>query len=54
MKKNQLRLNDTLRALVDEYIWSNEPVSSLTLNEKHLTQVSSATLRLDLYKLEQM
>ncbi len=54
MKKNQLRLNETLRALVDEYIWSNVPVSSLTLNDKHLTKVSSATLRLDLYKLEQM
>jgi len=54
MKKNQLRLNVTLRALVDEYICSNEPVSSRTLNEKYLDQVSSATLRLDLFKLEQM
>ncbi len=54
MKKNQLRLNDTLRALVDEFIGTNEPVSSRVLNEKYLRQVSSATLRLDLFKLEQL
>lgn len=53
MKKNQLRLNKTLAALVDEYIISNEPVSSRILNEKYLTGVSSATLRLDLMKLEE-
>ncbi len=54
MKKNQLRLHDTLKALVDEYIISSEPVSSRILNEKYLMDVSSATLRLDLLKLEQM
>lgn len=54
MKKNQLRLNETLRALVDEYISSCEPVSSRILNERYLTGVSSATLRLDLMKLEEM
>ncbi len=54
MKKNQLRLNETLTALVDEYISSSEPVSSRILNEKYLTEVSSATLRLDLLKLEQL
>jgi len=53
MKKNQIRLNTALVALVDEYINSNEPVSSRVLNEKYLTEVSSATLRLDLMKLEQ-
>jgi heat-inducible transcriptional repressor len=53
MKKNQIRLNKTLAALVDEFITSNEPVSSRILNEKYLTGVSSATLRLDLMKLEQ-
>lgn len=53
MKKNQLRLNTTLTALVDEFISSNEPVSSRILNEKYLKGVSSATLRLDLMKLEQ-
>ncbi len=52
MKKNQLRLNHTLKALVDEYILTNESVSSRILNEKYLDQVSSATLRLDLLKLE--
>lgn len=54
MKKNQLRLNITLSALVDEFISSNEPVSSRILNEKYLTSVSSATLRLDLMKLEEL
>jgi len=54
MKKNQLRLNETLKALVDEYIHSNEPVSSRILNEKYLSQVSPATLRIDLFKLEEM
>lgn len=53
MKKNQIRLNETLTALVDEYISSCEPVSSRILNEKYLKDVSSATLRLDLLKLEQ-
>ncbi len=54
MKKNQLRLNETLKALVDEYIMSCEPVSSRILNEKYMRNVSSATLRLDLLKLEKM
>ncbi|HOH47399.1 MAG TPA: heat-inducible transcriptional repressor HrcA [Candidatus Cloacimonadota bacterium] len=53
MKKNQIRLNPTFRALVDEFIGSNEPVSSRVLNAKYLVDVSSATLRLDLFKLEQ-
>jgi heat-inducible transcriptional repressor len=53
MKKNEIRLNETLSALVDEFISSCEPVSSRILNEKYLTEVSSATLRLDLLKLEQ-
>lgn len=53
MKKNQQRLIHTLGALVDEYIQSCEPVSSRVLNEKYLTEVSSATLRLDLLKLEE-
>lgn len=54
MKKNELRLNETLCALVDEYIQTDEPVSSRILNEKYLTQVSPATLRIDLFKLEEM
>jgi heat-inducible transcriptional repressor len=54
MKKNDIRLNDTLKALVDEYIQTNEAVSSRMLNEKYLTQVSPATLRIDLFKLEEM
>ena len=39
---------------MDEYILSCEPVSSRILNEKYLQKVSSATLRLDLLKLEKM
>jgi heat-inducible transcriptional repressor len=54
MKKNQLRLNETLCALVDEFIQTNEPVSSRILNEKYLTHVSPATLRIDLFKLEEL
>ncbi len=42
-----------MSALVDEYILTNESVSSRILNEKYLVDVSSATLRLDLLKLEQ-
>ncbi|MDI3504422.1 MAG: heat-inducible transcriptional repressor [Candidatus Cloacimonadota bacterium] len=53
MKKNQERLFHTLGALVDEYIQNCEPVSSRILNEKYLSDVSSATLRMDLLKLEQ-
>lgn len=54
MKKNELRLKHTLCALVDEYIQTNEAVSSRILNEKYLTQVSPATLRIDLFKLEEL
>jgi len=54
MKKNELRLSETLNALVDEFILTNEPVSSRILNEKYLTRVSPATLRIDLFKLEEM
>jgi len=54
MKKNELRLNETLCSLVDEYIQTNEPVSSRILNEKYLKNVSPATLRIDLFKLEEM
>ncbi|MDD3535503.1 MAG: heat-inducible transcriptional repressor HrcA [Candidatus Cloacimonetes bacterium] len=54
MKKNEIRLYQALTALVDEYIQFCEPISSRILNEKHLQDVSSATLRLDLLKLEQM
>ncbi|NLO43929.1 MAG: heat-inducible transcription repressor HrcA [Candidatus Cloacimonetes bacterium] len=54
MKKSKARLIDTLSALVDEYIESCEPVSSRVISEKYIRNVSSATLRLDLNKLEQM
>lgn len=52
MKKNEIRLNVTLRSLIDEYISNNEPVSSRVLFENYLKDVSPATLRIDLFKLE--
>lgn len=52
MKKNEIRLNVTLRSLIDEYIKNNEPVSSRALFENYLKDVSPATLRIDLFKLE--
>lgn len=52
MNKIKMRLDAALTALIDEYIEHNEPVSSRALNEKYLRDVSSATLRLDLMKLE--
>ena len=52
MSKIKMRMDAALTALIDEYIEHNEPVSSRALNEKYLQDVSSATLRLDLMKLE--
>jgi heat-inducible transcriptional repressor len=53
MTKIQRRLRQALTAVIDEFILCMEPVSSRMLNEKYLTDVSSATLRLDLMKLEE-
>lgn len=53
MKKNEIRLNVTLKNLIDEYILNNEEISSRILFEKYMHDVSSATLRIDLNKLEQ-
>ncbi|OQY38915.1 MAG: hypothetical protein B6226_02935, partial [Candidatus Cloacimonetes bacterium 4572_65] len=53
MKKNEIRLNTTLKNLIDEFIITNEAISSRLLYEKYMSSVSPATLRIDLNKLEQ-
>jgi|SRR5690554_6160918 len=52
MKKNEIRELKVLNLLVQEYIESNEPVSSRLICEKYLPEVSPATIRIDLHKLE--
>ena len=52
MKKHELREIMVLKHLVEEYIQTSEPVASKTICEKYLPDVSSATIRLDLHKLE--
>ena len=53
MKKNEIRELIVLTHLVEEYILTNEAVSSRILCEKYLSEVSPATIRIDLHKLEQ-
>ena len=53
MKKNEIRLNETLKNLINEFILNNEEISSRILFEKYMDDVSSATIRIDLNKLEQ-
>jgi heat-inducible transcriptional repressor len=52
MKKNELRKSDVLQYLVDEYITNREAVSSKLLCDKYLPECSSATIRIDLNRLE--
>lgn len=49
----QDRTLDVLRAIVQEYISTREPVGSKTLVERHDFQVSSATIRNDMALLEE-
>jgi heat-inducible transcriptional repressor len=53
MKKNEARIAQVLKHLVDEYLRAGEPVSSKTLCDKYLSHVSPATLRIDMAKLDQ-
>jgi heat-inducible transcriptional repressor len=53
MKKADIRRNKVLRSLIDEYITNIEPVSSRLLCENYIPEASSATLRIDLHKLEE-
>lgn len=52
MKKNEIREAQVLVYLTDEYLNTNEPVSSGVLCKKYLPDVSPATVRIDLHKLE--
>ena len=48
------RKKKILTALVDSYISEAEPISSSTIQEKYLPDVSSATIRSELATLEDM
>jgi len=52
MKKNDIRRREVLRFLVEEYIEHQEAVSSKQICSKYLPDCSSATIRIDLNKLE--
>jgi heat-inducible transcriptional repressor len=52
MKKNEARRRDVLRYLIDEYIVHQEAVSSKLICGRYLPESSSATIRIDLNKLE--
>ncbi|MCK9329346.1 MAG: heat-inducible transcriptional repressor HrcA [Candidatus Cloacimonetes bacterium] len=53
MKNVELREQKILKSLIEEYIKTKMPVSSRILCEDHLVDVSSATVRSELFKLEQ-
>jgi heat-inducible transcriptional repressor len=53
MKKSEIRREKVLKCLVDEYVKSVEPVSSGLISEKYVPDSSSATIRIDLAKLEE-
>ena len=48
------RKKKILRYVVDDYIETAVPVSSKSLTEKHMTNVSSATVRNELSALEEL
>jgi heat-inducible transcriptional repressor len=50
--KTEIRQSKLLMHLIDEYIETNEPVSSGLLCKKYLSYVSPATIRIDLHKME--
>lgn len=52
MKKNEIRERKVLIHLIEEYIKYGEPVSSKIICDKYLDDVSPATVRIDLHKLE--
>lgn len=52
MKKNEIRQQQVLSHLVEEYIQSVEPVSSKLICQKYISNASPATIRIDLNKLE--
>jgi len=52
MKKNEIRRESVLVKLVDDYVQTCEPVSSKKICEKYIKNISPATIRIDLNKLE--
>ena len=52
MKKNEIRIEQVLKYVVEEYVSSCEPISSKLICEKYLENKSPATIRIDLNKLE--
>ncbi len=52
MKKNEIRIEQVLKYVVEEYVSSCEPISSKLICEKYLENTSPATIRIDLNKLE--
>ena len=54
MEELSKRKQKILRALVDEFVSTAEPVSSGDIKAKYMPEVSSATIRNDLAALEKM
>ncbi len=52
MKKNEIRQENVLIHLVEEYIKNLEPVSSKLISDKYVQNISPATIRIDLNKME--
>ena len=48
------RKKKILQIVVDDYITNAQPVSSKSITEKHMKDVSSATVRSELAALEEM
>ena len=48
------RKKKILQVVVDEYIADGEPISSKAIHERHLTELSSATIRSELAQLEEL
>ncbi|MBT3168726.1 MAG: heat-inducible transcription repressor HrcA [Candidatus Cloacimonetes bacterium] len=54
MKKNELRQQQVLVHLVEEFVQTAKPISSKTICQKYLQNASPATIRIDLNKLEKL
>ena len=52
MKKNEIRREQVLKHVVEEYVNSCEPISSKLICDRYLENTSPATIRIDLNKLE--
>ncbi len=52
MKKTELRRKQVLMHLVEDYIQNVEPIPSQMISDKYITDISPATIRIDLSKLE--